>query len=64
MYEHTYEAPSLERFGSIETLTGIFDKCYDVIPGAEEKGVGYESDTSYKFIPLCDLDGNDPVSGL
>ncbi len=57
MIKQAYVTPSLHTFGAIESLTGTIG-CYPVVPN-KPKGVGYESDTSYKFIPICDLDSGD-----
>lgn len=65
MYEHTYEAPSLQRFGSIEALTAVNGDCVDIIPG-NEKGLGGPVDLDWRFLFIaCDLPGGgDPSSGL
>jgi hypothetical protein len=58
----TYQPPALVRFGSIESITGTIDKCWDV--GWTEKGLGYPSDKNWKILPFCDLPDDDPISGV
>lgn len=65
MNEQAYEAPSLVRFGSIQTLTGTWGECKDIIPG-NDKGLGGPVDLDWKFLFIaCDLpDGDEPFSGV
>ena len=65
MYEQSYEAPSLERYGSIEALTAFNGECVDIIPG-NDKGLGGPVDLDWRVLCIaCDLpDGGDFGSGL
>ncbi len=58
-----FETPTLETLGTIMDITGTWgeheDSCYDF---GWEKGIGYPSDTFWKFFPICDPDDNGGVS--
>ena len=60
-----YQAPTVQAFGSIESITGTFGECHDIIEG-NDKGLGGPIDLDWRFLFVaCDLpEGDDPNSGV